>query len=227
MNYPPKNAIVIGGHKEGSIGHAIAVRLAGDDYAVCTPARGELDVTDIEALAKFMQQHYEASVLVLSHGVACVGAFENLTPLAVIKALDINVFGTVMAAQEFVKATSAMPYRKTIVMIGSLGGERVFTNSSVYCASKAAVAQLGRCMAWELTSKGFDVYVVEPGNVSGTGLAAQVQAGMADPERFAQHPTRDAITTPPEVAALVFRIIKHDLRWLTGEPIRMSGGARG
>lgn len=216
-------AIVIGAGHTGSIGSAIAAALMNNSFKVASPSHAEVDVMDCDG---FMLLNHDADILVLSHGKTSMGAFEWQGRWEVNRVVTTNLLGTIFAAQSFVRATMSHRHRKSIFIIGSLGASRVFTNSSVYCASKAAVAHLGRCMAWELTAKGFDVYVIEPGNVSGTHMSQQVYNGMGNPEMFFKHSTRDAITTPEEVAGVVLGIINNNMTWLSGEPIRMSGGAR-
>lgn len=217
-------AIVIGAGHSGSIGAAIADTLVNNSFEVVAPSHADVDV--FMDCRQFMAHNDDARILVLSHGKTSMVSFEQQSRAAVMRVIKTNVLGTIFAAQEFVRATIGHAGRKSIFIIGSLGGSRVFTNSSVYCASKAAVAHLGRCMAWELTAKGFDVFVIEPGNVSGTPMSQQVIDGMDVPELFAQHPTRDAIITPKEVANVVLGIITNNMTWLSGEPIRMSGGSR-
>lgn len=216
-------AIVIGAGHPGSIGAAIADALRNNSFEVVAPLHTDVDVM---YCSDFMEQHDDARILVLAHGTTSMASFEMQTYDDIRRVIDTNVTGTILATQWFVRNTIAYTERKSIFIIGSLGGSRVFTNSSVYCASKAAVAHLGRCMAWELTAKGFDVYVIEPGNVSGTPMSQQVIDVMDVPELFAQHSTRCKIITPEEVADVVLGIINHKMTWLSGEPIRMSGGAR-
>jgi NADP-dependent 3-hydroxy acid dehydrogenase YdfG len=217
-------AIVIGAGRKWSIGAAIVAALKENSFDVVAPTHAEVDVMYCN---DFMEQHDDARILVLSHGTTSMASFEMQTRDDIKRVIDTNITGTILAAQWFVRNTIAYTSeRKSIFIIGSLGGSRVFTNSSVYCASKAAVAHLGRCMAWELSAKGFDVYVIEPGNVSGTPMSQCVVDGMIKPELFAIHSTREAIIKPEEVASVVLGIITNNMTWLSGEPIRLTGGAR-
>lgn len=216
-------ALVIGAAHKGSIGAAIAAALSAKSFCVFTPSHNAVDVMDS---SRFMLDHSDARILVLSHGRTSMGKFEKQSRDDIKNVIDTNVLGTIFACQEFVKATIDMPYRKSIFIIGSLGGSRVFTNSSVYCASKAAVAHLGRCMAWELTPKGFDVFVIEPGNVHGTPLSQYVMERMEDPDNFLTKTKRLSIITPEEIADAILQIILHNMTWLSGEPIRLAGGER-
>lgn len=217
-------AIVIGAAHNVSIGKAVVDAMQGHSLDVIAPTHNDLDVrSDCRG---YMRKHSDADILVLSHGVSSVSPFEEQSLSEVYHVIETNVIGTILAAQAFVRATITRRARKSIFIIGSLGGSRVFTNGSTYCASKAAVAHLGRCMAWELTPKGFDVYVIEPGNVSNTPLSNYVKSHMANPESYDKNTNRGSIITAEEVASVIVRIIINKMVWLSGEPIRLSGGSR-
>lgn len=218
--------IITGAGHPTNIGAAIARAFSHAGDKIVVPTHRMLDVGDDYECRKFMEMHSDANALVLSHGVPCLGSFEHQNPDDVVQVFNTNVIGTIFMAQAFVKATIDKPGRKTIVMIGSLGGHKVFTNSSAYCASKAAIEHLGRCMSHELTEKGFDIYVVEPGNVFGTDLSLRVKANMLRPEQYDLHATRGDIITTTEIAELVVKLVKEKMFWLTGEPIKLTGGAR-
>lgn len=220
-------AIVIGASNPNGIGYAITQHLRRHDYYVLTPSKHEVHVLNDNY--GYMCRHYDCEALVLSHGATVMSPFEDTNTLLVSQVIDTNLTGTILTAQSFIRATKDSTdsfNRKSIVMIGSLGGERVFTNSSVYCASKAAVAHLGRCMAWELAPKGYDVYVIEPGNVAGTNMAAKVSSSLDRSERFREHATQGNIMLPDDVGIVVAELVSRQRKWLAGEPIRLSGGAR-
>lgn len=220
-----RHAIIIGGAHDGSIGDAINKALLGS-FARDVPPHSALDVVDRMACGEFFAARPDADTLILSQGRTSMAPFEQQSVTDIIEVMNVNVLGTINAAQAFVNATKGSPWRKQIVIISSLGASRVFTNSSIYCASKAAISHLAKCMAWELTPE-YDVFAVEPGNVSDTPLSRHVMEGMPDPARFNKHNKRESIVTVQEVAAVVKNLLTTAGSWQSGEPIRLSGGDRG
>jgi NAD(P)-dependent dehydrogenase (short-subunit alcohol dehydrogenase family) len=52
-----------------------------------------------------------------------------------------------------------------VFMISSLAGENAIANMSAYCASKAALDHLSRCLMLEVRDKGVKVMTIAPGSV--------------------------------------------------------------
>ncbi len=230
-------ALVIGGARDRSIGSAIADKLNRSGWGVITPTHAELDVT--RNASSFMgllfddQHNALPRALVLSHGVTSMGPFQEQSQDDVYQVIGTNLIGSILAAQAFVREWMARPGavragRLKIVFIGSLGGSRVFTNSSIYCASKAGIRHLVECMAWELGHAGIDVFGVNPGNVQSTNLSDFVAEGMGeDAYKFDQHKVRDRIVTREEVAAIASQLVTDDnFSYLSGSNIDLPGGDR-
>lgn len=228
-------ALVIGGARERSIGSAIADKLNRSGWGVIAPTRAELDVT--RNASSFMGKLFSNAAslpraLVLSHGVTSMGPFQEQSQGDVYQVIGINLIGSILAAQAFVREWMERPGatrsgRIKIVFIGSLGGSRVFTNSSIYCASKAGIRHLVECMAWELGHADIDVFGVNPGNVEGTNLSERVMAKMDDPSKFVKHKVRTRIITREEVAAIASQLVTDDnFSYLSGSNIDLPGGDR-
>ena len=65
-----------------------------------------------------------------------------------------------------------------IFMISSLAGQNPIANMSAYCASKAALDHLARCLMLEVRHQGVKVTTIAPGSVD-TGFAGMPRAGDA------------------------------------------------
>jgi NAD(P)-dependent dehydrogenase (short-subunit alcohol dehydrogenase family) len=111
----------------------------------------------------------------------------------------------------------------TIVNIGSFFDKIGVKRNLAYCASKAAVGAMTRCLAVEWASKAIRVLDVAPGYV------------ITDLNRTAleRGPVRDYIDkriplrrpgTPDEIARLIGAIFSEDIAFLTGETIYIDGG---
>lgn len=127
----------------------------------------------------------------------------------------------------FVACREAYPYlaesKGLVVNMGSYYDKLGVRFHAAYCASKAAVAAIGRCLAVEWAKAGVRVVTVAPGFI-GTDLN---QTHMAN-DRFRDFITRripsGEIGRPEEVAALVAGLGDENLRFLNGETIYLDGG---
>jgi len=111
----------------------------------------------------------------------------------------------------------------TIVNIGSFYDKIGVKRNLAYCASKAAVGAMTRCLAVEWAAKGIRVVDIAPGYIE-TDL---------NREALTQGPLRDFLAkripggksgTPSDVARLVAAIFAEDMPFLTGETIYIDGG---
>jgi NAD(P)-dependent dehydrogenase (short-subunit alcohol dehydrogenase family) len=111
----------------------------------------------------------------------------------------------------------------TIVNIGSFFDKVGVKRNLAYCASKAAVGAMTRCLAVEWGAKNIRVLDIAPGYVE-TDL---------NRDAFASGPLREYLQkripikrhgTAPEVARLVAAVFAEDIPFLTGDTIYVDGG---
>ena len=146
------------------------------------------------------------------------------------KALATSEYGEVMALNAtavMVGCREVYPYlAKTggsIVNIGSFWDRMGVANNLAYCASKAAVGAITRCLAVEWAVDDIRVIDIAPGYIE------------TDLNR--EHLARDKVRTwlksrvpvgrpgtPGEVAHLVAALLVEDIPFLTGETIYLDGG---
>jgi NAD(P)-dependent dehydrogenase (short-subunit alcohol dehydrogenase family) len=230
-------AVVIGADwAHENIGAAIARDLREADFGVVAPSIEVLDVTDYRACDDYFQQHDDADVLVLSHGQTEMAWFEDMSQEHIDQILRVNLTGSVYAIQAFVNATMDSPYRKRIVSIGSMAYRSVLNASAVYCASKAGLAHLVRCLGWELTPKAFDIFGVHPSNTEGTPMTEHTIEGIAAYRGLDEAAARAywaSIKLLPgwlqtqDIAAVVrFLVTEPAASFLSGTQIELSGGQR-
>ena len=91
-------------------------------------------------------------------------------PVADLEAVfGVNVRGVFLTAREgarrMIAAGSRDDGRGRIVLISSIGAHTVLPGLTAYCASKAAVAMMGRSLAREWANKGVNVNVICPGYI--------------------------------------------------------------
>ena len=149
-------------------------------------------------------------------------AFEALTWESVQQHLDVQLkgaFNCVQAALPDMVAAQA----GAIVFIGSIAADGVPpVQQADYVIAKAALAALARCLAVEYGQKGIRVNVVAPG-MTQTEMIAHLPDKAKMLTRM-QTPLR-RLAEPVDIANVVAFLLSTGARHITGETIRVNGGA--
>lgn len=226
-----KGQIIVTGASKG-IGGAIAAELDGRGIdVICLSRSGtssvgyaiSCDMTDEgsvrNAFAEIADRGPIAG-LVNNAGVHILGSIATLATSDFNKTIALNTTAVMVAARE------VYPHLKdqggTIVNIGSFFDKLGVPDNLSYCASKAAVAAMTRCMAVEWARDRIQVMNVAPGyietDLNGDYLAREkVQAWMKD---------RIPVGGPgkaDDVARLVASIMQEQIKFMTGETIYIDG----
>ncbi len=227
----PEGTVIVTGASKG-IGAAIALELAGRGYRpACVSRSGAApagtghacDMTDEAAVREtFARIAAEGPLvgLVNNAGVHLGGAAATLATAEFEKVMALNATAVMVAARE------AYPHLKesggTVVNIGSFFDKLGVPDNLAYCASKAAVAAMTRCMAVEWAADGIAVVNVAPGYIE-TDLNRDFLA-RDKVRRWLE--TRVPVKRPgepAEVARLVGAIFVERIGFLTGETIYIDG----
>jgi NAD(P)-dependent dehydrogenase (short-subunit alcohol dehydrogenase family) len=235
--------IAVTGASRG-IGAAIALELARREFTVgCLTRKGAglesgevpkalaerlvpiaCDVNDEAALRKAFASLVERAGplagLVNNAGIHKDGKSEALPTSTYDEVMSTN------ARALFVACREAYPHLArgggTIVNIGSFFDKLGVKRNLAYCASKAAVGAITRCLAVEWAPKGIRVLDVAPGYIE-TEINAEALKGPLRPFLESRVPTRGP-GSAAEVARLVASLFTEDLPFLTGETIYIDGG---
>lgn len=223
----PVVALMSGDLRAGSIGEMIHRRIVRDG-GQATSLRSDVRDKEIVITRKY-------NTLIMCHGATYMNWFEDADMDKVQELFDVNVVGSFRLAQAFVRRTIDLPYRKKIIMIGSMAHKAILNGSAAYCASKAALAHLSRCMAWELAAKGFDVYCVHPSNVDGTPMAEETIQGLMAYRNISEEEARSYWSdnyirgrslSREEIADIVTYLLGNNSAFLSGSQIELGGGQR-
>jgi NAD(P)-dependent dehydrogenase (short-subunit alcohol dehydrogenase family) len=126
--------------------------------------------------------------VIANAGVSVPGRATDVPAADLASLLDINVLGTFLTAREGAKRMIAAGSRETgrgrILLIGSMGAEISIAGEAMYCASKAAVAKMGRDLAREWVRQGINVNVIQPGFIL-TEMAGDWFSGEAGKTQIA------------------------------------------
>jgi NAD(P)-dependent dehydrogenase (short-subunit alcohol dehydrogenase family) len=199
-------AALITGASHG-LGFAIARSFlaAGADVVICARDGDKLEEArialasecsgDRRILARRADVAVEAEVIDLSHEACAafpnleilvnnagvygpMGPIEDVNWAAWLKALDVNLIGSVLMCRALVPHFKKRKYGKVIQISGG-GATNPLPNLSAYAASKAAVVRFAETLAEELRSSRIDVNAVAPGALN-TRLLDEVLAAGPD-----------------------------------------------
>lgn len=258
-----RRVIVTGGLS--GIGHAVALDLAGKGYRVAVGARdlesrsrreafgalteaalaggGEvradaLDLTDPASVTAFCARAAErfgpADVLVNAAGVTAEQPVQGHSDALWQKVIETNLTGAFRMIRACLPAMIAQGWGR-IVNIGSTAATVGWKDNPAYCASKAGLLGLTRCVALEGAAHGVTCVMVSPTWVDTpmmesdlAEIVARERRGRSTAEAraeiAAQNP-QGRIIQPGEVAALVGFLIGDAAKGITMEEVKITGGA--
>ncbi|WP_157221035.1 SDR family NAD(P)-dependent oxidoreductase [Flavisphingomonas formosensis] len=221
----------------------VATGLGGVGKEVVADHHLDHDVTDPAAwdrIATFIEQaHGRLDVLVNNAGVSIVKKFEDTSLDEWRQIQQVNVESMVIGCQAMLPLLKAggkaRPGGASIVNFSSVYGQRASPLNAAYCASKAAVAMLSKCMGAEFAAYGYDIRVnsVHPGAIE-TAMTDHVADRLIE---LGMSPSRDAVlqwvkSTHPigrmgraeELAGGVIYLCSEAASYVTCSELNIDGG---
>jgi NAD(P)-dependent dehydrogenase (short-subunit alcohol dehydrogenase family) len=189
-----------------------------------------VDVTDAagveDALAQTVKELGGLDAVVNNAGITIVGAIDELSIDQWDREFDINLKSV------FLVSRSAWPRLRQrgggcILSTASIAGLWAIPHDAAYCASKAGVIMLTKCMALDGARDGIRVNCVCPGFVK-TPMIDGYFADQPDPEAaraFATglHPL-GRLGEPVDIAEGFVYLASEEARWVTGTALVVDGG---
>ena len=244
MTHALTKSVIVTGASRG-IGRAVAIRLAGDGFAVTVNYAG--NATKAEEVVTEIKSHGGQAIAVQANvanaaevknlfketidifgGINVVVNCAGIMPLSPIAEGDLELFDKVITTN----------LRGTFVVLGqaartvSSGGRIIVFSSSViamafptygpYIASKAGVEGLVRVLANEIRGRNITVNAVAPGPVATELFLTGKSEAQIDQLRKLSPLER--LGQPEDIANVVSFLAGHDGGWINGQILRANGG---
>ena len=247
-------AIVTGGLSD--IGRAVAIRLARDGAVVVIGARrgaapeltgaltdefgarigfGRLDVRDTDSCAAFVEgvtaRHGRVDILVNAAGVYEEAAVAGHSDSVWNDTIDTNLTGSFKMIRAVMPEMLQQKWGR-IVNIASVAAHQGMANNAAYCASKAGLLGLGRCVALEGAAAGVTCNSVSPTWVQTEMLQKfiddEVAQGAPRAEVVARYEASNPqgkLVQPDEIATLVAYLVSDAARAVTMADYQVNAGS--
>ena len=184
----------------------------------------QADLGQVDAGEKIVSETLAAfgssiHILVNNAGVEFDRSLLETTAEDFAKIFDVNVRGTLLLTKAVVPHLQA-PGR--IINMSSVGARSGFAKLALYCASKAALEGLTRCLAAELGELGHTVNAVEPGPTE-SEMLDNIPKDIVDMQ-LKMTPVQHRAGKPDDIAQVVAWLAEEQSRWISGQTISASGG---
>lgn len=183
------------------------------------------DVTDenqtFTSIRQFVKETGGLDGLVHAAGMMEDASLGLITKDLMQKVFNANVFSCFYTMQAAIKPMSRQR-SGSIVLIGSMAGQDGAKGQSVYSAAKGAIPSLVRSAAKEIARLGIRVNAIAPGLID-TDLLTVFPEELK--ENIISQIPMQRIGKPKEVASVCNFLLSEDSSYITGQVIRVDGGA--
>jgi 3-oxoacyl-[acyl-carrier protein] reductase len=206
-------------------GFAAVARGLADELPDRIAGHGAFDFADPAAPAACLEAAREAlghvDVLVANHARSSDQALGELTAAELDLTLAVNVRATLLLVQAFAAGHDDGRPGGRVVLLTSGQHKDPMPRELPYTASKGAIHQLTRTLAFTLAPRGILVNAVNPG---------PTDTGWATPEitaRVGELMPLGRWGEPEDAARLIGWLATDEARWIVGQVIDSDGGFRG
>ena len=217
---------------------AVADLLAKDAQETAQAIGGmavEMNVTDLASISKGVEAVEKAwggiDILVNNAGIFNMASLDKITHEDYRRQYDVNVGGTIFAAQAVVPSMKKRG-GGAIINFASQAGRRGEPNIVLYCSTKAAVISVTQSLALELAADNIRVNAIAPGVID-TPMWDVVDAQFAQyenkPKGQKKKEVGEAVPLgrmgdPRDVADPCVFLASDEARYITAQTLNVDGG---
>ncbi|WP_326809734.1 SDR family oxidoreductase [Streptomyces scopuliridis] len=178
----------------------------------------------VEAAEAVLAEYGPPAVLVNNAGMNVDRPFLEMSHDDWRRVIDTNLSGVFYLTRALAPAMVASGTAATIVNVGATTGIRPRRNGANYCASKAGLLHLTKCLALELAPR-VRVNCLIPGNTETDELVERFNLNDPDARRgmLDEIPQR-RIAAPEEIANALEFLVSPNSAYMTGQKLVVDGG---
>jgi 3-oxoacyl-[acyl-carrier protein] reductase len=188
----------------------------------------QANVSDPEEVKRLFSETKKAfgklDVLVNNAGVFKFEPFEGITVAEFHREFSINVLGPILTLQEAIRQFGFEG--GSVINVSSLAGTHSMPNAALYSATKAALENLTHGISSELGPRNIRVNAIAPGYTRSEGTEALGLLSEENVRRYVSVTPLGRLGEPKDIAAVAVFLASDASYWVTGETIRVGGGAR-
>jgi NAD(P)-dependent dehydrogenase (short-subunit alcohol dehydrogenase family) len=187
----------------------------------------QMDVRDLSqigpAVDAAVDRFGRLDILVNNAGLGPSNLAENVTEADFDLTMDVNVKGTFFASQAAGRVMIGQGGGR-IINLSSQAGFVALPTEAIYCASKAAVAHLTKCLAVEWGRYGITVNAVAPTFIRTDGTAEALSDPVFEADVVERIAALHRIGEPMDVAGAVVFLASPAAGLITGTTTLIDGG---
>jgi len=208
--------------KEGADKVVAEIKAAGGNAVAIGGSVADSDQT-VKLFAEAKKVYGKVDILINNAGVYGFVPVENTTAEEYARQFNTNVLGILQATREAVKLFPAEG--GSIVNISSIVSTFAPPATSIYSGTKGAVDTITKVLAKELAPKKIRVNAINPGFVNTEGTVTAGISGSEQEKFFISLTPLGRAGEPDDIALPTAFLASDDARWITGEIIKVGGGA--
>lgn len=216
-------AVAVNSHASSEQAEAVAADIVADGGSSFSMTADVADCAAVDAMiGAILERCGRLDIVVCAAGLNMDGPFLGMSGERWRRVLDVNLTGTFNVCQA--AAESLIDTGGSIVTFSAQTAFRGRANGANYCASKAGVVALTKCIAHELAPR-VRANVIVPGLIETEEVV--VRLGLDDPavmaSRVSQIPL-GRIGSAEDVAEMAAFLVSDGASYVTGQTFWVNGG---